>query len=92
LLYKNYHKGQQVRVKPVGNSMVPRIKSKQEVLLIPDISSLVKDDIVFCKVKGKYYLHKIYAIDNEKQRYLIGNNKNHINGWTKTIYGKALNV
>lgn len=32
--------------------------------------------------------HKVYAIDKEKG-CLIGNNKGHMNGWTKNVYGLA---
>lgn len=31
---------------------------------------------------------KVYAVDNEKG-CLIGNNKGHMNGWTKNVYGLA---
>ena len=64
-----------------GQSMVPILKSGQSVLVIPvdDTVELKKNDIVFCKVGGHYYLHKIVAIKNGN-RYTIGNNHGHING------------
>ena len=45
-------------------------------------------DVVFCKVRGSCVTHKVYAVDNEKG-CLIGNNKGHMNGWTKNVYGLA---
>ena len=45
-------------------------------------------DVVFCKVRGSCVTHKVYAIDLKKG-CLIGNNKGHMNGWTKNVYGLA---
>ena len=38
-------------------------------------------DIVFCKVKGRYYTHLVRAKGD--RGVLIGNNHGKINGWTK---------
>jgi hypothetical protein len=46
--------------------------------------------VVLCKVHGTYYLHLITAKDG--QRFQISNNKGHVNGWTKTIFGKVTKV
>lgn len=64
-----------------GQSMTPILKSGQSVICIPvtEEIELAKNDIVFCKVGGHYYLHKIVAIKNGN-RYTIGNNHGHING------------
>ena len=53
---------------------------------------LEKHDIVFCKVNGSLFLHKITAINGD--RIQIGNNRGKINGWTtrKNIYGKFVEV
>lgn len=61
--------------------MVPILKSGQLVICEPVTESTVlkKNDIVFCKVKGQYYLHKISAIKNGV-RYQISNNHGHVNG------------
>lgn len=79
----------------IGNSMTPILKSKQPVICIPitDEVELHKNDIVFCKVNGHYYLHKIYAIRG-KDQFLIGNNHGHANGWTskKNIFGKVAEI
>ncbi len=48
-------------------------------------------DIVYCKVKGKYFTHLVKA-KNLDRGCLIGNNKGGINGWTKHIYGKVVKV
>lgn len=45
-------------------------------------------DVVFCKVRGSCVTHKVYAVDSNKG-CLIGNNKGHMNGWTKNVYGLA---
>lgn len=71
------------KYKEGGNSMLPIIKSNQPVTLSPNVINLKVNDIVFCKVKGNYYTHKIKAIKNvnDKQMYLISNNRGKENGW-----------
>ena len=82
--------GKTVSFRPVGNSMVPRIKSKQLVTFSPDISNIEVGDIVLCKVNGNIMCHLVTAIQGG--RYQISNNKGHVNGWTKQIYGKVISV
>ena len=86
--------GEAVTFAPKGNSMLPLIRSGQTVTVSPtSAEDQVKiDDIVLCRVKGKYYLHKIYAIDHATGRYLIGNNRGYKNGWTSTIYGVVTTI
>ena len=83
------------RIKGIGNSMLPILKSKQDVICIPvtDEVELKKRDIVLCKVRGHYYLHLIHGIRNNNQ-YLIGNNHGHMNGWVSRnqIYGKCIEI
>ena len=79
-----------VGFRPVGNSMVPRIKSGQLVTFSPDISNVEVGDIVLCKVNGNIMCHLVSAIQGG--RYQISNNKGHVNGWTKKIYGKVVSV
>lgn len=75
-----------------GNSMLPLIKSKQAHKLVACTWEECKvDDIVYCKVKGNYYTHKVYAI-NELKGLSIGNNKGYMNGWTKNVYGKVTEI
>lgn len=44
--------------------MTPILKSRQPVICVPleETTVLKKGDIVFYKVKGNYYLHKIHGI------------------------------
>jgi hypothetical protein len=75
-----------------GNSMLPIIKSKQKHKLKSCTWDTCKvDDIVFCKVRGRYITHKVYA-KNEVRGLLIGNNKGYMNGWTKSVYGKVVEI
>lgn len=79
--------------KESGNSMTPLIKHRQPVTLEPVISTkLEKGDIVFVKVNGRYYTHKITAL--KKGQVQIGNNHGHINGWTKleNVYGIVTSI
>ena len=75
-----------------GNSMVPLIKSGQNhVIEQATLETVNVGDIVYCKVKGNFYTHLVKAKDAQKG-CLIGNNKGGINGWTKAVYGKVIEV
>lgn len=87
---ENLAKGEEVTFRPKGNSMKPKIESGQQVTVSPDISNIQVGDVVFCKVKGNHYVHLIIAIDED--RFLIGNNRGGINGWTRKIFGKVTKV
>ena len=82
------------RYKEAGNSMLPLIKSNQPVMLIPvtEDTPLAKNDIVFCKVKGNYYTHKIAGIRGKQ--YQIANNHGFVNGWISRdkIFGKVVKI
>lgn len=68
--------------------MTPLIKSGQEHVLSPiNLSDVEVGDIVFCKVKGRYYTHLVKA-----KGVLIGNNHCKINGWTKSVFGKVTKI
>lgn len=82
-------KGETVVIRPRGNSMYPLIKSGQRVILSPDISNIQAGDVVLCKVNGRQYLHLVKSID-ANGRYLIGNNKGNINGWTSQVYARQV--
>lgn len=73
--------GQTCKVVGFGQSMTPILKSGQPVICKPvtEDTELKKNDIVLCKVKGNYYLHKISAIKNGIS-YQISNNHGHVNG------------
>jgi hypothetical protein len=65
-----------------GNSMVPLIRHRQPVTLMPvDTDKLERGDMVFVKVRGRVYTHKVTAL--RKGQVQIGNNHGGINGWTK---------
>lgn len=80
------------QMKCVGNSMLPKIKSGTTVTFIKQNTYAV-DDIVFCKVNGRYIdAHLItkakpYA---GKTIYMIANNRGRENGWTFQVFGKAV--
>lgn len=75
-----------------GNSMTPILHNGQKVHVIPIKAEMQfsKEDIVFCCVRGNYYLHKITAMKNNA-RFQIGNNHGRINGWIgrENIFGKV---
>jgi len=74
-----------------GNSMSPIIKSGQVHRLAPvELKNCEVGDIVFCKVKGNFYTHLIKG--KSERGLLIGNNKGGINGWTKQVYGKVMEI
>ena len=74
-----------------GNSMSPIIKSGQEHKLAPvKLEDVKVGDIVFCKVKGRYYTHLVKG--KGIRGLLIGNNKGGINGWTKQVFGKVTEI
>jgi uncharacterized membrane protein len=75
-----------------GNSMTPFIKSGQDHVLTPTRwEDCLVGDIVFCKVKGRYYTHLVKAKSAEKGLQ-IGNCRGNINGWTKNVFGKVTDV
>jgi len=85
-------KGETFITSEKGNSMVPLIKSGQDHKLAPATwENVAVGDIVFCKVKGRFYTHLVKA-KNQDKGCQIGNNKGGINGWTKQVYGKVIEV
>lgn len=85
-------KGETFVTSEKGNSMTPIIASGQSHRLAPvKLDDVSVGDIVFCKVKGSYYTHIVKA-KNDKRGCLIGNNKGGINGWTKQIFGKVIQI
>jgi hypothetical protein len=88
---KALQKGKTVTIKPTGNSMRGKVESGSKVIVEPiSLDEIEINDIILCKVKGRQYLHLVKAKD--KGRVLIGNNKGFINGWTSTVYGKAVKI
>ena len=85
-------KGETFTTSERGNSMTPIIKSGQEHVLAPvKLEDCKVGDVVYCKVKSNYYTHLVKAKDLNKG-LLIGNNRGGINGWTKQVYGKVVEI
>ena len=89
-------KGETIQFRPSGNSMEPRIPNRALVTVAParNFEGFRKGDIVLCRVKGRYYLHFIQAVQQKMNAtlYQIGNASGHTNGWTSQIYGKVTRV
>jgi hypothetical protein len=84
--------GETITTKEKGNSILPLIASGQEHVLQPCTwEDCIVGDIVYCKVHGKFYTHLVKAKDDQ-QGCQIGNNKGNINGWTKSVYGKVIEI
>jgi hypothetical protein len=86
--------GETVSFREGGNSMTPRIKSRQKCTYSPVRSSadIKVGDAVFCKVGGSYYTHLITAARGDQ--YQISNNHGHVNGWITidSIFGKVIAI
>jgi SOS-response transcriptional repressor LexA len=77
------------KMKCFGQSMMPILKSGSLLTFKRDVSYDI-GDIVFCKVKGRFIdAHKIIKTHPSKG-YLIANNHGFENGWTQTVFGKAI--
>ncbi len=85
--------GETVAFREGGNSMTPRIKSRQKCTYAPvsSIDDVKIGDAVFCRVGGSYFTHLITAIRDEVQ---ISNNHGHVNGWTKidNVFGRVIKI
>jgi hypothetical protein len=86
--------GETITTKEKGNSMVPLIHSNQEHVLAPltNWEDAEIGDILYCRLPGnRHYTHLVTAKD-PKRGLQISNNKGHVNGWTKVVYGKVIEV
>lgn len=81
--------GKQVQFRPRGNSMAPLVNDGDLVTVAPS-DAIKVGDIVLCKVNGSVFLHLVSAIQGG--RFQISNNRGHVNGWTKTIFGVVTKV
>lgn len=74
-----------------GNSMVPILRSRQPVELRKPDRPIRRGDIVYAKVRGRFYTHLVYGTQRRGgvDFYLIGNNHGHMNGWTKDVVAIA---
>ena len=79
----------------MGSSMVPLIRSRQLVTVTPVRPELLEPgDIVLARVAGSVYLHLVSAVDHERQRVQVSNNRGRVNGWTShaRVYGICTRV
>ena len=87
--------GARVAFRPSGSSMVPLIRSSQEVEVAPvDPGKVEPGDIVLARVAGTTYLHLVSAVDPARGRVQISNNRGRVNGWTtaERVYGICVAV
>lgn len=84
--------GETIVSREPGNSMTPVLKSRQPVRIAPATWEQVDvGDIVYCKVRGNVYTHKVTA-KNPARGVQISNNHGHVNGWTKQVFGKVVEI
>lgn len=87
--------GATVTFRPSGSSMIPLIRSRQEVVVAPvDPAKLTVGDIVLARVAGTVYLHLVSSIDPARGRVQISNNRGRVNGWTghERVFGICVSV
>jgi hypothetical protein len=90
--------GENVKRRETGNSMVPKIFSREEIEYEPIAGpeDLKEGDVVWCKVKGNHFTHLIKAkrLEGEVWRFQIGNNKGGVNGWIgiENIFARAISA
>lgn len=92
LIAEQLGRGETVSYRAHGNSMVPIVKTGQKVTVEPiKLDAVQEGDAVFCKVKGSFYLHLVTG-KRQDGAVQISNNKSHVNGWTRRVYGKLVKV
>lgn len=88
--------GERVTFRPRGNSMRPLIDSGDEVVVAPLMAEAVLEvgDIVLVRVAGSIYLHLVDAVDADRNRVRIANNRGRINGWAplRQVHGICVQV
>ena len=77
--------------------MSPLIESGQLITVSPvGEADIKRGDVVFCKVKGNYYVHLVSAVQNKMggRRFQISNNRGKTNGWIgfQSVFGKVVRV
>lgn len=82
---------QPVRIRPVLTYEEARVVGCLEYVLPEEIR---QDDIVLAKVGGSVYTHLVSGIRNVhgELEWQISNRRGHVNGWTRTVYGKIIEV
>lgn len=98
ILLEKLEKGEYVINCEGGNSMAPKIKHREPVVLAPvkDPFLLLKGDIVYFKSKGSFKTHIISTVKKEKDkiRFLITNIKGKKGVWVagENIFGKVVAI
>jgi hypothetical protein len=90
---ESLQRGERAQVRPRGNSMKGQVNDGALVTLEPCAAdALQSGDVVLVRVRGAVYLHLVKAVN--QGRFLIGNNRGHVNGWVgpHAIYGKAVAI
>jgi len=77
------------KMKCFGNSMLPRLPNPSLNTYVVAEDYFV-GDIVFCKVKGRWIDSHLVTQKCQNKGWMISNNRNHQNGWTKKIFGKVV--
>mgnify|MGYP000222757052 FL=1 len=77
------------QMKVFGNSMTPILKSGSLMSYKKELEYEI-GQIVLCKVKGRFIDAHLITKKDLNKGYLISNNHNRDNGWTKTIYGRVI--
>jgi len=87
-IVKRLQNGETVTYKEFGNSMLPKLKSGVKVTIAPyKLEDCKVGDIVLSKVHGAHYMHYVKAVSSDG-KVQIGNAHGHINGWTRSVFGK----
>ncbi len=73
-----------------GHSMAPRIADGARVTVAPSALAAVQPgDVVLACVRGVLCLHAAKALSPDG-RVQIANQRGHVNGWTRTVYGRVV--
>ena len=90
--------GENVVRRETGNSMAPKIHSRERIEYTPVASpeDVREGDVVWCKVKGNHFTHLVKAkkLEGEMWRFQIGNNRGGVNGWIgfENVFAKAISA
>ena len=79
------------QLRGIGNSMTPKIPNGAK-LTIEQRDDYEVGDAVLCRVRGCWYEAHLVLAKNEKRGFKIGNNHGHVNGWTKKVFGKVVEI
>ncbi|MFE6667434.1 S26 family signal peptidase [Streptomyces sp. NPDC057697] len=75
----------------MASSMVPLIRTRQQVVVAPvDPSQMEVGDIVLARVAGTIYLHLVPSEDLARTRVWICNIRGRVNGWTS--FGRVFGI